>query len=104
MGGLHMAKDVNRARSANGADPKLEAVRCVLRRYKALHPDANVGARRYNSVSIRVRVIDPCFEGVSRADRDDELWKLLEALPDDTFSDITMLVLLAPSETATSLA
>jgi hypothetical protein len=99
-----MAKKNNRPKSANGADRKLAEVRSILQRYQAQHPSAKVDAKRYNSASIRVRVVDPAFEGVHRADRDKELWELIQELPDDTAADITMLVLLAPSELSSSMA
>jgi hypothetical protein len=99
-----MVKKTSRPRPTNGADDKLRSIRAILNQYKARHPDARVDARRYNSVSIRVRVIDPRFEGTNRSDRDKELWELMKALPDDTVADVTMLVLLAPSEITTSLA
>jgi hypothetical protein len=98
-----MAKRTTRLKSTNG-DPQVEAVRNVLSEYKSRHPEAKVDVRRYNSASIRVRVIDPAFEGVSLVDRDDELWELLEKLPDDTIADLSMLITLAPSELRTSMA
>ena len=99
-----MAKKTARGKSTNGSDRKLTEVRSILGRYQSLHPSAKVEAKRYNSASIRVRVIDPAFEGVHRADRDKELWEMMQELPDDTVADLTMLVMLAPSELRTSMA
>jgi hypothetical protein len=99
-----MAKKAIPEKTMDGADPKLSAIASVLERYEVQHPGAKAEARRYNSASIRVRIIDPRFEGTSRADRDKELWELLEPLPEDTIADLTMLALLAPSEMPTSLA
>lgn len=59
-------------------------------------------AYRYNSASIRVRVIDPKFEGKSAEDRDAMVEPLLAKLPAETQGDIMTLLTLTPDETATS--
>jgi hypothetical protein len=53
---------------------------------------------RYNSASIRVRVIDSKFEGKSREDRDAKVEPYLAQLPPDTQKDIVTLFTFAPSE------
>src|SRR5260370_32433551 len=58
----------------------------------------NTDAYRYNSASIRVRVIDPRFEGKSDEERDAMVEPLLERLPEPTQSDIMNLLTVAPSE------
>jgi stress-induced morphogen len=55
-------------------------------------------AYRYNSATIRVRVIDPRFEGLSREARDAIVEEHLKELPDDTQRDIVTLFTFAPSE------
>jgi hypothetical protein len=55
-------------------------------------------AYRYNSASIRVRVIDPRFEGVPMERRDVLVESLLEQLPEEIQADIMNLVTLAPGE------
>jgi hypothetical protein len=55
-------------------------------------------AYRYNSASIRVRVIDPRFEGLAVEDRDALVEPHLDQLPDCTQADITNLFSFAPSE------
>lgn len=57
-----------------------------------------VDAYRYNSASIRVRVVDPRFEGLSRDERISLVEKQLEQLPDRTQGDILNLLTFAPSE------
>jgi hypothetical protein len=57
-----------------------------------------VDAYRYNSASIRVRVIDQRFEGLSRERRDEMIEPHLEQLPERTQADITTLFAFAPSE------
>ena len=55
-------------------------------------------AYRYNSASIRVRVIDPRFEGRTIEDRDAMVEPLIEALPEELQRDIMNLLTMAPSE------
>ena len=70
----------------------------------ALKPKfAEVKAYRYNSASIRVRIIDGRFGGHSRPEREELILPLLEQLPEDVQSDITMLLLLTPDEMSGSL-
>lgn len=57
-----------------------------------------VDAYRYNSASLRVRVIDKRFESIAREERDTIVEPFLDKLPPSTQSDIITLVLLAPSE------
>ena len=57
-----------------------------------------VDAYRYNSAAIRVRVIDPRFEGLSDAKRDALVEKHLKTLPERTQADIISLFTFAPSE------
>ena len=59
---------------------------------------ANVEAYRYNSASIRVRVIDPRFEGLAPEKRDAMVEPHLEKLPEQTQADIISLFTFAPSE------
>ncbi len=57
-----------------------------------------VDAYRYNSAVIRVRVIDPRFEGKSRTRRDAMVEPYLDQLPTETQQDIVTLLMFAPSE------
>jgi len=53
---------------------------------------------RQNSASIRVRVIDPQFEGMPREKRDAMVEQYLDQLPPETQRDIVTLFTFAPSE------
>jgi hypothetical protein len=64
---------------------------------------AKVEAYRYNSASIRVRVIDESFRSLSKTERERLVEPLLESLPEKTKSDIMILLLLSPDEAETSL-
>ncbi|HEV7222059.1 MAG TPA: hypothetical protein VGN42_05115 [Pirellulales bacterium] len=78
-----------------------EETRSVERVLRDVFPSAD--AYRYNSASIRVRVIDPRFSGKSRDERDGMVEPLLKTLPEATQADIINLLTLAPEETTGSL-
>jgi hypothetical protein len=59
---------------------------------------ARVDAYRYNAASIRLRVIDPRFEGLAHEKRDAMVDPHLEQLPERTQADIMTLFTFAPSE------
>ncbi len=84
--------------------PYVEKILGALLAYKDKHSKAILEAYRRNSASVRVRVIDPDFQGMDRVDRDDLTWKYFESLPEDIQSEISMLVLVTPKERKTSLA
>jgi hypothetical protein len=85
-------------------DADVQAVLEVLGEYAASHPGSEVHSYRQNSASIRIRVIDPGFEGMDLATRDDLLWETLGRLPEGIQSQFTVLLLLTPEETKTSFA
>ncbi len=85
-------------------DTEVQKILDVLVEYQHVHPNAQIEARRRNSVSIRIRIVDPDFKGMNRVDRAPEIWKLLKKLPEDVFVNITMLLLLTPEEMENSLA
>jgi|SRR5947209_2358861 len=61
-------------------------------------------AYRYNSASIRVRVVSRRFSGKDRIERSELVYPILEKnLPEETWQDITLIVLLAPEEIKDSL-
>ncbi len=53
---------------------------------------------RYNSASIRIRVVDSRFEGMPREKRDAMVEQDLDQLPPETQRDIVTLFTFAPSE------
>jgi hypothetical protein len=59
---------------------------------------ARVDAYRFNPASIRLRIIDPRFEGKSGPDREDMVFPVIDKLPKRTREDILLLLTLAPSE------
>ena len=73
--------------------PETEQVEATLR-----EEFPEVEAYRYNSASIRVRVIDSRFEGKSVEDRDAMVERLLKQLPEEIQSDIMNLITVTPDE------
>src|SRR5438477_7102084 len=71
--------------------------------YVANHPQALVTVYRYNSASIRVRVIDPEFEGRDIIDRETDILPIIRRMPDRLQDQITMLLLLTPQESERSM-
>lgn len=90
--------------SGKQIDEQVQQVLDALAEYMVSHPNADIQAKRQNSVSIRVRIIDSDFEGIDRADREPPVWKILKNLPEEVFSNITMLLLITPKEAEGSLA
>ncbi len=85
-------------------DDYLKKVMQALSAYEVHHPSAQIEAYRQNSVSIRIRIVDPDFTRLSRSDRHDAIWQILEQLPEDVQSHISTLLLLTPKEAPKSFA
>ena len=64
---------------------------------------AEVEAKRQNSVSLRIRVVDPRFKDQSFTQRDRMVRKVIDKLPSGTQEDLTLVLLLAPEEMQGSL-
>ena len=86
------------------SDAVLKDIVKELQRYEREHPQAEIEVYRRNSVSVRIRIIDPSFAGLSRVERSRRVWEYLHNLPERAQSDITVLLLLTPDETDASLA
>jgi stress-induced morphogen len=84
--------------------PDIPEITEALEPYKRLHPKSKIKSYRQNSASIRIRIIDPDFEGMDRVERHDLVWGILEALDEDILSEISVLLLLTPEEVKTSFA
>lgn len=81
------------------ADENLRIVRNALRAYRRRHPEAATSAYRSSPASIRVRIVDRRFDGLTRAQRDDEVWSGFFAdLGEDVLGEVTMLLLLTPGQ------
>ena len=84
-------------------DPVLSQIADALCQYEKDHPGARISLYRHNSVSVRIRIIDPSFATINKTRRDKTIWPLLPSLPEDVLSEITVLLLLTPEELESSL-
>lgn len=92
---------MNRGTKARWKAMQTKETRDVERVLREVFPQTD--AYRYNSASIRVRVIDSRFEGKSTEKRDAMVEPLLKQLPKSTQADIINLLTLTPEETSDSL-
>jgi stress-induced morphogen len=85
-------------------DKQVRDIRAILRRdYGAQHPGAKIDVYRYNSASIRIRIIDSAFAGKTIPEREEMVWPILEGLPERTQSEITVLLVVTPGESKHSM-
>jgi stress-induced morphogen len=89
---------------AKRPDQVLRQIRDALEKYDEAHPQAEIEAYRQNSVSVRIRILNPEFAGKSRAQREEEVWAVLNELPEEAVAEISLLLLLTPEEAARSFA
>ena len=67
------------------------------------HPRAKISVYRYNSWSIRIRIIDSHFEGKTIAERERDVLPIIRDMSDYAQDRITMLLLITPEESNRSL-
>jgi hypothetical protein len=99
-GGFEMSINITRGKP----DPVIEDIKHVLCPYEKDHPKAKIDMYRQNSASVRIRIIDSAFDGMNKKERNDLIWKYLEPISDESQGDISMLVLLTPTEVKKSFA
>jgi stress-induced morphogen len=86
-------------------DPALRAIRDALEAYKRQFPGSKGDAYRRNPGSIRVKIIDDRFAGMSKSRRHDEVWDFLGTrATEDNMAEVSSLVLLPTNELESSLA
>lgn len=87
------------------ADAEVEALKDALDAYEREHLGAEASLYRHNPASIRIRVVDRRFEGMTKSRRHADVWDFLAAkVPDDTLADISLVLTVAPAELKNSLA
>lgn len=91
-----MSKTSTIDRSTQAVEKALSA------KYLPRHPRARITVYRYNSGSIRVRIIDSQFDGNSIMDRETDVMPIIRELSDQLQDQITMLLLLSPKESERS--
>lgn len=86
------------------SDKNIKKIITVLEKYETVNEQAHIDIYRQNRVSVRIRIIDPSFQGLDKPERHSKIWHYLEKLPEDAQGDISMLLLLTPDETKMSFA
>jgi stress-induced morphogen len=86
------------------SDRCLQSVAEALAHYEERHANADIVVYRQNSVSVRIRIVDPDFDGINKAERHDIVWDFVKDLPEDQQSEISLLLLLTPDEVERSFA
>jgi stress-induced morphogen len=86
------------------SDGGLQSVAEALANYAAQHENADIVVYRHNAVSVRIRIVDPDFEGITKAKRHDIVWDVVKDLPEEQQSEISLLLLLTPDEVERSFA
>jgi len=85
-------------------DAPVQKIKKALDEYEAQHTGAEAALYRQNTASIRVRVIDRLFEGMTKSRRHDMVWEFLAARVDaDTLAEVSLLLAIAPAELRSSL-
>src|SRR4051794_888615 len=86
-------------------DAQVEALKNALDAYETERPGAEAALYRHNPASIRLRVIDRRFEGMTKSRRHADVWDfLLARVPEDTLAEVSQVLTLAPAELKTSFA
>jgi len=86
-------------------DAAVDSLRSALDEYEATHPGSEASLYRQSPGSIRLRIIDDRFAGVSLSRRHDELWDFLSRrVGDDTMGEVSILLAFPRSELKRSLA
>ncbi len=82
----------------------MQSLKDALDAYEVEHPGAKAELYRQNSASIRLRVIDRRFEGMTKSRRHADVWDFLAArVSQDTLSDVSLVLAIAPAEQGSSL-
>ena len=79
-------------------DSLQQILQAKLDEYESDHPGSTAYFYRQNSVSIRVKIIDPQFAGLNEIERERIADQYLDQLPDEVAEDITLLLLFTPAE------
>jgi stress-induced morphogen len=87
------------------ADAQVQVLKAALDAYETEYPGAEAALYRHNPGSIRVRVIDRRFEGMTKSRRHAHVWDFLTArVPEDTMAEVSQLLTLPETELKNSFA
>jgi stress-induced morphogen len=87
------------------SDAEVQALKDALDAYETEHPGAEASLYRQSIASIRLRIIDRRFEGMTKSRRHADVWDFLAArVPEDTLADVSLVLAVAPAELRSSFA
>src|SRR5438309_10003889 len=87
------------------ADQAVQALKEALDAYEQQYDGAAASLYRQGVASIRIRVIDGRFEGMSKSRRHDHVWKFLDSRVDEeTLSEVSLVLALPPTELRSNFA
>ena len=94
------------ARVSRGTrDLTVKAILAALNDYERQFAGSHAAVYRQNPGTIRVRIIDDRFAGMSKSRRHDDVWEYLRhRVGDDLMSEVSALLLLPSAELRSSLA
>ncbi len=81
-------------------DDAVDQVAAALSEFEKSHEYAECTVYRYNPASIRVRVVDAIFSGLSKGERHDYAMRFLRELPEDALAQMSILLCLEPGESS----
>lgn len=79
-------------------DSDVKAVQSALDRFCKDHTGSHATTYRYNSASIRIRILSEQFAKMDKVERHDLVWPCLELLDEDVVEQISVVLLLTPNE------
>jgi stress-induced morphogen len=83
---------------------ELKAIQKALKPYFDQHPRARLDMYRRDKFILRMRIIDPDFDGMTQEQRDDLIWDMLyKNLHEDLLQELSMVLLLSPREVKESM-
>src|SRR5207244_1530472 len=97
LGQTELAMAVKRTRRTRDIE------RLLREKFPGYPKDYPPDVYEYNPSSIRVRLVHDMFKGMDRSDREKVVTPVIRTLPEDTQSDLMVLLLLPPDELSESL-
>ena len=81
------------------------ALRDALQEYESAYPGSEASLYRQNNASVRLRIVDRRFEGMTKSRRHSHVWDFLaDRVSEEALSDISLLLAIAPAELGMSFA
>ena len=80
------------------ADAAVDAIRHALAAYMADHPGSDVELYRADEFDVRIKIVDPGFQGMRRILRHEGVWKYLGSLPAEAAIQAMTVAKIAPGE------